>query len=153
MNNRQIALAIIIPILTVLVALSVLFARSDQPTRGQVWNTIYHKPINSSGGTTPIVQSRDGDLRLCINGVNENERVTMIVYNDDDGVIDDNDYVIGPILGSIYEPHPTAQTTELCYPKIDVRPYVDGTDNKAELYVKLSASFSNTVSLKIQDKK
>ncbi|CEG26218.1 hypothetical protein [Bacillus sp. B-jedd] len=115
------------------------------------WQTILsgYYTATEIGVRSHIVESGGGDIRLCINGVNANNLVTVIIMSDNgDGDAVDS-FVISHNIGG----GTTGITTKYCFPADDARPFVDGTNNKAEFYLKLYSKGqpTDTVYVELQD--
>lgn len=106
-----------------------------------VWDTLLNQNITvtPSGNNTSTVTSGGGDVRICVRGINAGNQVKFQFYIPG----------YGPILPVIYL---ESDPSELCPPKIDVRPYVN-SNGKVSLYVKATSLIqsSDNIDIKIQD--
>ncbi|MFD2618453.1 hypothetical protein [Terrilactibacillus laevilacticus] len=128
---------------------SVSFASEQPPLNGAgEWDIIYQGTINANGGRTPIAYSGGGDVRVCINGVNAYNYVSLRLYSDNGS----GDSVDDPVLPEMnYWNSNSTQTTRFCFSKIDADFYKDGSNHLAEFYVKSTASFNDNVVITIED--
>ena len=116
------------------------------------WQTILsgNYTATSSGSKTTIAYSGGGDIRLCVSGIDANNNVTFYFYSDNGSA---GSELIPPIGGYGYAANSSGPSPYFCFPSIDVRPYVDGSNNKAEIYIKMYSrnQASDTVYLELQD--
>ncbi|WP_173918991.1 hypothetical protein [Halobacillus sp. Marseille-Q1614] len=115
------------------------------------WDTILDTSITatSSGARTPIVYSGGGDLRVCVSGIQPYNDVRLLLYSDN-GSGDSVDDFVPPRM--TYYNNSTVSPL-FCFNKVDARPHVDGSNNKAEFYLKVYSlvNSSDTVRVVIQD--
>ena len=139
-------------LLIFLVMQSSVSASSVTPLGAGTWDTILDQNVTatSSGGRTSIAYSGGGDIRICASGVNVANSVDFYVYSDNGSGDSVDDYV--PPKRNIINAQ-SSSSTLVCFPKIDARSYVDGSNNKAEFYVKVYSrnDSSDTVRVIIQD--
>lgn len=107
-----------------------------------VWDTILNQNMTvatSPGTSTSTVTSGGGDVRICVKGINAGNQMKFQFYIPG----------YGPINPVIYL---ESDPSELCPPKIDVRPYVN-SNGKVSLYVKATSLIhsSDNIDIKIQD--
>lgn len=108
------------------------------------WDVIYNNYITatSSGTNTSAFTSGGGDIRVCIEGVNPGNIVTSQFFTSSGGIL--------PSMSQVN--NGSTQSAYVCFPKIDVRPYVD-SNGKVNLYIKTTSKnqSSDSVRLVVED--
>lgn len=138
---------LLICVFTLIVPFSV-FAdeiESVEPLGAGTWDQIYYSPmtVGTSVTRTSSFTSGGGDIRVCVENVDIGNKISFQFAKTSGSAVGPS-YVYDNVKGSTISPY-------FCFPKLDVRPYVDSTGKVSLQLTANGIKSSDIVVVEVED--